>query len=115
MAYLSLTVRPKVDTQPNDLVDGGVGALVQERGGECGHGQEGEAGLEAAVQAGPREEAERPLEREQDEAEDEVDGLQDGDRLDGRVQRLGEGVPEDLGPEVALDRGGDLVCLVYVS
>jgi hypothetical protein len=35
--------------------------------------------------------------------------LQDGDGLDGAVEVLGQEVPEDFGPEEAVEAGGDLV------
>jgi hypothetical protein len=38
--------------------------------------------------------------------------LQDGDAGDGAVEVLGEEVPEDFGPDVAGEGGGDLVCCV---
>lgn len=57
----------------------------------------------------PGEDREGPLEKKDGDAEEEVDDLQGRDRLDGRVERLGEKVPEDLGPEEALDGSADLV------
>jgi hypothetical protein len=35
--------------------------------------------------------------------------LEDGEGLDHDVERVGEEVPEDLGPDEALDGGADLV------
>ena len=35
--------------------------------------------------------------------------MEDRDGLDGAVEVLGREVPEDLGPEEAIDGGGDLV------
>lgn len=61
------------------------------------------------MDAGSGEEGEGPLQGDHSHAEDQVDGLEDGGGLDGGVERLGEEVPEDLGPEVALDGGTDLV------
>ncbi len=107
--YLSFAVRPKVDAQPHDLVDGGVRALVRQGGGEGREREESQAGFEAAVKAGAGEEGQRPLPCEEDDAKDQVDGLQHWYRLDGRIQRLGGKVPKDLGPEVAFYRGSDLV------
>ncbi len=98
--YLSFTVGPEVDSQPNHLVDGRVCALVQERGGEGAEREEGEAGLEAAVKTGPGEEAQRPLPCEEDEGKHQVDGLEDRYRFDGRIERLCDKVPKYFGPEV---------------
>lgn len=108
-AYLAFAVGPKVDAEADEVVDGRVGGLVHEDRGEDGEGQEDEAELEGAVEAGAGDGAEGPLEGEHAEAEDEVDDLQDGDGLDGAVEILGGKVPEDLGPEEALEGGGDLI------
>ena len=62
------------------------------------------------MDGGARDEAEGPLEGEHAQAEDEVDDLQDGYGLDGPVEGLCEEVPEDLGPDEALDRGAYLIC-----
>lgn len=72
---LSFAVRPKVDAEANDLVDGRVRPLVRQGGGEGSEREEGQAGLETPVQAAPREEAQRPLPCQEDEAEDEVERL----------------------------------------
>ena len=98
--YLSFTVGPEVDSQPNELVNGRVRALVQESSGERAEREEGETGFEAAVQAGSGEEAQRPLPCEEDEGKHQIDGLEDWYRFDGRIERLGDEVPEYLGPEV---------------
>ena len=67
------------------------------------------------MQPRAREEGERPLPREADDAQEEVYDLENGEGLDGRVEVLGQKVPEDLGPEEGLERGGYLVCGVFVS
>lgn len=59
---------------------------------------------------GARNLLKRPLPSECEEAEEQVDGLEDGYRLDGAVEVLGEEVPEDLRPEEALESCGYLVC-----
>ena len=61
------------------------------------------------MQRGPRERLERPLPGEGEEAEEQVDDLQDREGLHGGVEVLGQEVPEDLGPEEAFERGGALV------
>jgi hypothetical protein len=107
--HLSFTVRPKVDSQPNDLVDGGIRPLVHQRRSEGGQREESEARFEAAVEAGAGEEAQRPFPCEEDQAKDEVDGLEDWYRFDGRIERLGDEIPEYLGPKVPFHGGSDLV------
>jgi hypothetical protein len=83
--HLSFTVRPEVDAQPDNLVDGGIGALVDERGGEGRHWEESEARFEAPMEAGAGEETQRPLPSQENEAEDEIDCLEDRDRFDSRI------------------------------
>lgn len=62
------------------------------------------------MQTGAREESQRPFPAKTDDAQDDVEDLQGGNLRDGRIQVLGEEVPEDLGPEDGLDAGADLVC-----
>lgn len=50
-AYLSFTVRPEVDSQPNHVVDGRVRALIYHHCGEGGQWEESKARFEAAVDA----------------------------------------------------------------
>lgn len=107
--YLAFAIGPEIDAEADKVVDGRVRGLVHEDGGEDGEGQEDEAKLKGAVQAGAGDGGEGPLEGEHAEAEEEVDDLQDGDGLDGAVEVLGGKVEEDLGPEEAGDGGGDLV------
>jgi hypothetical protein len=108
-AYLAVAVGPEVDDLADEVVEGGVGALVHDDGGEGQQRHQHEAELDALVHEGAGERLEGQLEGEHAEAENGVDGLQDGDGLDGAVEVGGQEVPEDLGPEVALERGGDLV------
>lgn len=106
---LTLAVGDKVHDQADDIVERRVGALVDEGGGQGEEGDGDEAELEGPVEGGPREEAERPLEAEHGDAQHEVDDLEGGERLDRAVEVGGEEVPEDLGPEEAVDCGGYLV------
>jgi hypothetical protein len=107
--HLSLAIRPKVNHHANQIVNRRVRCLIQQRRRQCRQRQDCQAELERAVQRRAGDEVEGPLEGEHKQAEDEVDGLQDGDGLHGSVEGLGEEVPEDLGPEEAFDSGGDLV------
>lgn len=108
---LALAVSPEVDAHADEVVDARVGALVQQQGAQAGQGVDGQAGLDAAVHGGGGEGEERhgPLPGEGEEAEQQVDALQDGDGAHGRVEVGGEEVPEDLGPEEGFEGGGDLV------
>lgn len=51
----------------------------------------------------------RPFPEKTDDAEDEVEDLEDGSRLHSTVKVLGEKVPEDFGPEEAFYRRGNLI------
>jgi hypothetical protein len=107
--HLSFTIRPKVDPQPNDLVDCSVRALVHECGGKGGQRQESEARFETAVETGAGEEAQRPLPCEEDDSKDEIDGLKYWYRFDGWIEGFGDEIPKYLGPEIPFHRGSDLV------
>lgn len=110
--YLSLTVCPEIDDHGDQVVEAGVGALVGENGGQGEQRQRGEAGLQAAVDAGAGDEDEGVLPCDHPQAHDHVDDLQYRERLHCRVERLGQKVEEDLWPEEALESGGDLVCVM---
>jgi hypothetical protein len=110
--HLSLAISPEVHAQPNSIVDGRVSRLVQQRSRESRHGQHDQPGLDAPVQGRAGNEAKRPLPGDHEDAEDEVDDLQEGEGLDGAVEVLGQEVPEYLGPEEAFKGGCYLVCCV---
>lgn len=55
------------------------------------------------------EEAERPFIGKGKDAEEKIEQLENGDRLNDGVKVGGSKVPEDLGPEEAFDCSGDLV------
>lgn len=107
--YLSLTVRPKVDAYADEKIDGRIGRLVEQDGHESAQRIHDQPGLDAAVYRSAGEELERPFPEQADDAEEEVEDLQDGRGFDGAVEVLGQEVPEDLGPEEAFERGGNLV------
>jgi hypothetical protein len=107
--YLAIAVGPEVDDLADKVVERGVGALVHDDGGECQQRHQQEAELDALVYEGAGEGLDGQLERKHGKAEEGVDDLEDGYRLDGAVEVGSQEVPEDLGPEVALERGGDLV------
>jgi len=51
----------------------------------------------------------RPLPEEYEDAQDEVDDLEEGYRFHGAIEVFGEKVPEYLGPEEAFYGRGDLI------
>jgi len=57
----------------------------------------------------------RPLVRQCDECEDEVERLEDRYGFDGGIEVLGEEVEEDLGPEECFQCGSDLVWWMSIS
>ena len=61
------------------------------------------------MEGGACEEWEGPFPCETDEAEDEVDDLEDGRAGDGAVEVFGEEVPEDFGPEEAFECSAYLI------
>lgn len=112
---LALAVGPEVDGHADDVVDGGVGALVQENGGQRCQGDDGEAGFQTAVDGRASNEAQGPLPCEHEETQDQVDNLQYRNGLANGVKVAGQEVPEYLGPEEALDGGNHLVCVLLVQ
>jgi hypothetical protein len=106
---LSFTVRPKVDDHSHEVIEAGVGALVDKEGGEREKRESGQAGLDAAVDGRAGHEFQRPLPRQHSEAHEDVEDLQYRRRFHGRVEALGEEIEENLGPEDALKAGNNLV------
>ena len=106
---LSLAVGPEIHSHCNEIVDGRVGGLVEESGGEGGERDDGQADLERTVDGGAGQERHGPLEGKEEDAKEEVEDLEDREGLDGHVEVLGDKVPKDLWPEEALYGSGDLV------
>lgn len=107
---LALAVSPEIDNHANQVVDRRVGGLVEKSRGQGRQRENGEAELERSVDSRARYEANRPFQGEHKKTENEVDCLESRNRSDGSVQCPGQEVPEDLGPEVALNGSCDLVC-----
>jgi len=63
------------------------------------------------VERGPSNESQRPFPSKHEETEDEVDDLEDRQRLHSQVEVFGEEVPEDLRPEEAFDCCCYLICV----
>lgn len=108
---LALAVGPEIHAHANQVVHPRVRALVQQQCAEAGQRVDGQPGLDAPMHGRfrEREQRDRPFPGEGEDAEEEVDDLQDGDGADGGVEVGGEEVPEDFGPEEAFEGGGDLV------
>lgn len=112
--YLALAVGPEVNGHADDVVDGGVGALVQQHGRQGRQRDDGQTGLEAAVDGRAGNKAQGPLPGEYEEAQEQVDNLQYRDGFDNGIEVPGQEVPEDLGPEEALDGCSHLICVLLV-
>jgi hypothetical protein len=106
---LAFAVGPKVHDHSDHVVDGRVGGLIHKSGRQGSEWENGQAELEGSVERRTSDETEGPLESEHPQSKNEVDGLQNGNGSDGGVQGPGQEVPEDLGPKVSLNSGGDLV------
>lgn len=107
--HLPLTKRPEIHPHAHQIIDARVRALVQQQRRQRAERVDDEAGFHAAVHHAAGDEGGWVFPAEGEEAEQEVEALQDGDGFDGRVEGLGEEVPEDFGPEVGVQGGGELV------
>jgi len=109
--YLPLGVGPEIHDLPHQVVQGRVGALVHEHRRQAGERPQYQPDLDAPVHrgAGEAEDVEGPLVAERDEAEQQVERLEDGDGLHGAVEVVGEEVEEDLGPDESFYAGGYLI------
>jgi hypothetical protein len=83
--------------------------LVEEQGAERADGVDDQAGFDGAVESSAGEKRKRPFPSESDDAEDDVDDLQDGERFDGAIEVFCEKVPEDFGPEEGFEGSSYLV------
>ncbi|KAI1906588.1 hypothetical protein LOZ65_006846 [Ophidiomyces ophidiicola] len=83
-------------------------------GEQSADGQQEQSDLDAAVDHGAGERLEGPFEGDAEQAEDDVEDLQDGDGLDRAIEIFRDKVPEHLGPEEAVDAGGKLDCRMDV-
>ena len=104
-----MAIGPEIDSHAYQVIDGRVRALIQQDGGKGADRVDDQSRLDAPVDRGRREPIQRPFPRETDETQDEVEDLQDGNGAHGAIEVGGEKVPEDLGPEEALEGRRDLV------
>lgn len=100
--HLPLAKRPEIRPHADQIVDARVRALVQQQRRQRAERVDDEAGFHAAVHHAAGDEGDWVLPQQGEEAEDEVEALQDGNGFDGRVEGFGEEVPEDFGPEVGV-------------
>lgn len=110
MTYLALTKSPEIHAHPDQVVNAWVRALIQQQRGQTADRVDNQTGLDAAMHGSAGEPRERVFPGETQNAEEQVDDLQDGDGAHSTVKVGGEEVPEDFGPEEAFQGGGDLIC-----
>jgi len=86
---LAFAVCPKVDADADEVVDGGIGALVEEGGDEDADGVDGQTSGDAAVHGAVGDEPrERIFPAEAEQTGEDVEHLQGGEGLDGAVEGL---------------------------
>lgn len=106
---LSLAICPEIRNHADDVVQARVCALVDEQCAQCAERVDNQTGLNGAVQTGTGEQWQWPFPGERDDAEEQVDDLQNWEGFHGRIEVLGEEVPEDLGPEEGFESSGYLI------
>jgi hypothetical protein len=99
LTYLPLSIRPKVNPTPNQIIQRRIRALIHQHCAQTNQRQPHHPCLHAPVYCGAGDIFERPFVAESNDAEDNIDCLEDGNGLDGEVEVLGEKIEEELGPE----------------
>jgi len=66
---LAFAVGPEVDNNGDSVIDGRVGALIQQGSSQCRQWKKRQAQFEAAMKTRPGKESQWPLPRQHDEAE----------------------------------------------
>ncbi len=107
--YLPFAKRPEIHPQADQVIDPRIGALIQQQRHQAADGIYDQPGLDAPVHGAAGDERQRPFPGETDDAQDEIENLEDGDGAHSAVEGFGEEIPEDLGPEEPFQGGGDLV------
>ncbi|MCJ1471027.1 hypothetical protein MMC07_009675 [Pseudocyphellaria aurata] len=110
MAHLALAKGPEIYAHANEVINARICALVEQQRGQTADWVDDETGLDATMHGGVGEPGKWILPGETQDAEEQVDDLQDGDRPHRAVEVGGEEIPEDFRPEEAFEGGGDLVC-----
>jgi len=75
--YLSFAISPEVHSHADYVVDGWVRGLIQQGGSQCSQGQKHQSRLNTPVECGPSNESKRPFPSKEENAEHEVDDLED--------------------------------------
>jgi alkanesulfonate monooxygenase SsuD/methylene tetrahydromethanopterin reductase-like flavin-dependent oxidoreductase (luciferase family) len=100
-AYLAFTVCPEVHRRADQIVQSSICALVHQDTGRREQREQNDSRLYRSMKAAAGEPFQWPLIGQPQQAEDQVDDLEGGYRLDGAIEILCEEIPEDLGPEKA--------------
>lgn len=109
MSYLAFAICPKVGHHADNVVKTRVCALVDEKRTQRTQRVDNQAGFNRAMQSRTGEQGQRPFPCETNNSEDHVDNLQYGYGLDGAIEVLSEEIPEDLGPEEAVETSAYLI------
>jgi hypothetical protein len=109
MTYLSVTISPEIYPHPDGIIDRRIRRLIHQRSRQSHRGKSDQSRRNTTMESRPSNDTQRPLPSEHDNAKDQIDNLQRGERLHGEVEIFGEEVPENLGPEKSFDCGCYLV------
>ena len=109
MSYLAFAIRPKVGHHTDNVVETRVCALVDEKRTQRTHRVDNQAGFDRAMQSSTGEQRKWPFPCETNNSEDHVENLQYGYGLDSAIEVLSEEIPEDLGPEEAVESSAYLI------
>lgn len=100
--HLPLAKRPEINPDAHQIIYPRIRPLVQQQRRQRTERIHHQPRLHAAVEHRPRDEGAGVFPPQREEAEEEVEGLQDREGLYGGVEGLGQEVPEDFGPEIAV-------------
>lgn len=109
-AHLTLHVRNTINHTPDQIIQCRIGPLIQQNGPKRRRRIHKQPELHRSVDGPAGDKFQRPLVGEDEEAQRQVDRLQIRIGFHGQVEVLGVKVEKDLGPEVGVDRGCDVVC-----
>ena len=107
---LALTKSPEIHSHADEIINARVRALVQQQRGETADGVDDKTRLDAAMHGSSRKPGERVFPCETQNAQEQVNDLQDGNRAHSTVEVGGQKVPEDFWPEEAFESSSNLIC-----
>lgn len=105
----SRTICSDPDHRGSQVKDSRIRALIHQGGENNADRVDQQPGFDTAMPSGVGDRPKRPLPYQADEGQENVEDLDDRYRFDDHVEGFRVEVPEDFGPDAALDTGGDLV------